>query len=68
MKSFQGKIAVITGAGSGIGREVALQLAARCARLALCDVDEAGLGETAGLLQGTPVSVQTYIVDVADRG
>lgn len=40
------KCAVITGAGSGIGRELALQLAARGARLALADIDAQGLGET----------------------
>lgn len=67
MKSFQGKVAVITGAGSGIGRELALQLAAQGTSLALCDVDESGLGETATLAQENPTTVRTYLADVADR-
>jgi NAD(P)-dependent dehydrogenase (short-subunit alcohol dehydrogenase family) len=67
LKSFQNKVAVITGAGSGIGRELALQLAARGAGLALCDVDEPGLAETAEQLQGTPTKVHTYVADVANR-
>ena len=46
MSTFTGKVAVVTGAGSGIGRALALELAGRGAKLALSDVDTAGLDET----------------------
>ena len=46
MSSFEGKVAVITGAGSGIGRALALNLAKKGAKLALSDVDTDGLAET----------------------
>src|SRR5437763_1589108 len=47
MKDFRGKVAAITGAGSGIGRALALQLAREGAQLALSDVDPQGLADTA---------------------
>lgn len=58
-------MAAITGAASGIGRALAEDLARRGAHLALSDVDEAGLAETAGRCSG--VKVTTRRVDVADR-
>ncbi|MCX6400831.1 MAG: SDR family NAD(P)-dependent oxidoreductase [Propionibacteriales bacterium] len=68
MKNFKNKVVVITGAGSGIGRALALNFADRGARLALSDVDEKGLVETASLAQkaGAP-EVHTARLDVADR-
>lgn len=47
MKNFKNKVAAITGAASGMGRSLALELARRGCHLALSDVNEAGLRETA---------------------
>ena len=67
MRSFDGRVAAITGAGSGIGRALASDLAARDAHLALSDVDEVGLAETVARCEGTGVKVTSQLVDVADR-
>lgn len=67
MRSFQGRVGAVTGAGSGIGRAVATELARRGAEVALCDVDEAGLAETAARIQATGTRVSTQPVDVANR-
>lgn len=67
MKSFQNKVAAITGAGSGMGRELAIELAARGCHLALSDVNEAGLAETVRLVGGKDVRVTHARVDVASR-
>jgi NADP-dependent 3-hydroxy acid dehydrogenase YdfG len=68
MKTLQDKVAVITGAGSGIGRALALNLAGQGARLALSDVDESGLAETVRLVVAAGVrEVRSDRLDVADR-
>lgn len=67
MRSFKDKVAAITGAGSGIGRALAQELARRGCHLALSDVNEVGLAETARSLEGSGVEVTTHRVDVADR-
>lgn len=65
MKDLHNKVAVVTGAGSGIGRALAKALAARGCRLALSDVNEAGLSETAE--QCGANEVRCYTLDVSSR-
>lgn len=67
MSSFAGKVAVITGAGSGIGRALALNLAAKGAKLALSDVDTEGLAETVRLARDLGATVKSDQLDVAER-
>jgi NAD(P)-dependent dehydrogenase (short-subunit alcohol dehydrogenase family) len=67
VKSFENKVAAITGAGSGMGRSLAVQLAQQKCQVALSDVNEAGLAETARLAAEHGVKVTTKKVDVADR-
>ncbi len=62
-----GKTAVITGAGSGIGRALARQLNREGCALYLSDVREETLAETSGLLERGDVAVSTRVLDVADR-
>jgi NAD(P)-dependent dehydrogenase (short-subunit alcohol dehydrogenase family) len=64
---LQGGVAVVTGAGSGIGRALAQQLSERGSAVALADVDEAGLMETAASLPGKTADATTHVVDVADE-
>ena len=65
---LEGKTAVITGASGGIGRAIAVALARRGCHLALADIDEAGLAETATLTREHSVRVSAHRVDVTDRG
>lgn len=61
---LEGRTAVVTGAASGIGRAIALSLARRGCHLALADLNEAGLAETAAAAACVPVS--THRLDVAE--
>ncbi len=67
MKSFENKVAAVTGAASGIGRALALDLAKRHCHLALSDVDEKGLAETAEQASALGVKVTSQVVNVADK-
>ena len=67
MKSFGGRVAAITGAGSGMGRTLALSLARRSCHLALSDVNELGLAETAKLAATHGVKITSKKVDVSQR-
>ena len=67
MSDFKNKVAVVTGAGSGIGRALALGLARGGARLALCDVDSAGLAETARQCELLGAEVRPDHLDVSER-
>ena len=65
MTFLKGGVAVVTGAGSGIGRALAQQLAAAGSAVALADIDEAGLEQTAHSLVKNGVLITTHVVDVA---
>jgi NAD(P)-dependent dehydrogenase (short-subunit alcohol dehydrogenase family) len=67
MTEIRGKLAVVTGAASGIGRATAVALAHEGARLAIADVDRAGLAETAKLVEAAGGEVSTYLLDVSSR-
>ena len=62
---LNGRTAVVTGAGSGIGRGIAQALAKRGCNLALVDVNAVGIDETAATLSG--VAVSKHRIDVSDR-
>lgn len=66
MRTLQDRVAVITGSGSGIGRELALELARRGAMIAAVDVRPEGIEETARLVRAIGPGVSTHVVDVAD--
>lgn len=65
-RNLDGKVGVVTGAGSGIGRSTALALAERGADLAICDVNEADLAATADALKALGRRVYSERVDVAE--
>ncbi|MBP1159984.1 MULTISPECIES: SDR family oxidoreductase [Rhodococcus] len=67
MSDFAGKVVVITGAGSGIGRALALNLAKKGARLALSDFDSVGLAETVRQVEALGAEVRSDHLDVTQR-
>ncbi len=67
MQNFKDKVAAITGAGSGIGRALALNLAKSGCNLSISDVNEVGLAETVSMLAASGVKVTSATVDVAER-
>lgn len=68
MTTIDGRVAAVTGAGSGIGRGLALALARRGCTLALSDIDEQGLAETVELVSSEGAAdLRTTRLDVADR-
>lgn len=67
MSFLSGGVAVVTGAGSGIGRALAQRLAAGGSALAIADVDEAGLLQTAQSIASKKALLTTHVVDVAEE-
>ncbi|OZC47223.1 acetoin dehydrogenase [Rhodococcus sp. 14-2483-1-1] len=67
MKNLGNKVAVVTGAGSGIGRALAIDLAGRGAQLALSDVDASGLADTVAACEKAGAKTRSYELDVSDR-
>ena len=65
--TFAGKVAVVTGAGSGIGQALAVELARRGAKLAISDVDTEGLARTEERLQAIGAPVKVDRLDVTER-
>ncbi|MEQ1159480.1 SDR family NAD(P)-dependent oxidoreductase [Acinetobacter calcoaceticus] len=68
MKNFKNKVAAITGAGSGIGQQLAILLAKQGCHLSLSDINERGLQQTVELLKPySTITVTTKKLDVSDR-
>ncbi|MBE9538676.1 MAG: SDR family oxidoreductase, partial [Proteobacteria bacterium] len=67
MAYSESKLAVITGAGSGIGRALAQQLNREGCRLLLCDISEEGMAATVQSLERPDIAVSCRAVDVSDK-
>ena len=67
MKSLKGKVAAVTGAGSGIGRALAIDLAQRGCRVAASDIQTDAVAETVQFIKAAKGEAKAYSFDVADR-
>jgi NAD(P)-dependent dehydrogenase (short-subunit alcohol dehydrogenase family) len=70
MESFEGRLAVVTGGGTGMGRELVVQLAAAGASVAMCDVNDEAMAETADRARAAGpagVRITTHVCDVSDE-
>src|SRR5947209_2793753 len=67
MGSFDGKVALVTGAGSGIGRASALAFARQGARVVVCDINSPGARETVSLIESAEGEARFIKADVSDE-
>ena len=71
MEHFEGRVAVVTGGGTGMGRELARQLTAEGCHVAICDVSAENMAATKALCDGESPDgtlLSTFVADVSDRG
>jgi len=67
MKNLNDRVAAVTGAGSGMGRAISMELARRGCDLALIDINRTGLDETERILSGSGRTVSCHVVDVSSK-
>ncbi len=67
MNNLKGKVAVVTGAGSGIGRALAIKLSKEGCNLAISDLNMSGLEKTRALAESSNIQVKSYSLDVSDK-
>ena len=67
LKTFQNKVSVITGAGSGMGRYLALNLAQEGSDVVICDINKNALKETEELIKNYNISCTSLTLDLRDK-